>query len=149
MTLLLDLSIQPNEREEIVVAGALDTIVQILKCGNSAALFSLSQQQLAAKPAAGRKPPAVREAVTPKKVDKDKKATEVESVPAVEEREFPAVFEGARAPEVAPETPEAPLEERVAEVRLDDAEVGVDETAAKARQSKDGNPALGLNDLFA
>jgi hypothetical protein len=38
-------------------------------------------------------------------------AAEVESVPAVEEREFPAAIEEAKAPEIAPEAPEAPFED--------------------------------------
>jgi hypothetical protein len=38
-------------------------------------------------------------------------AAEVESVPAVKEREFLAAIEEAKAPEIAPEAPEAPFED--------------------------------------
>jgi hypothetical protein len=66
VTLLLNLSIHPNVKEEIVAAGALDPIVQVLKCGDSearenaaAALFSLSTKSTAHKALIGSSTDAI------------------------------------------------------------------------------------------
>lgn len=66
VTLLLNLSIHPNVKEEIVAAGALDPIVQVLKCGDSearenaaAALFSLSTKSTTHKALIGSSTDAI------------------------------------------------------------------------------------------